>query len=244
MRIPRIFSPQRLTEGTTVRLGQREITHLGRVLRLKAGDAVVLFDGSGRDFEARITIADHRDMTIETGVARAAATESPLDVSLIQGMCRSHRMDTVMQKATELGVHRIQPVATERSVVRLNHARLDRKVSHWRRVAISACEQCGRSVIPGIPAPLALPQALGAIEAATVRLMLDPEAARGLGQLDAAGASIALLSGPEGGFTAAERALAEAAGFQRIRLGPRILRTETAPLAALSILQYLLGDLG
>ncbi|MBT8442982.1 MAG: 16S rRNA (uracil(1498)-N(3))-methyltransferase, partial [Gammaproteobacteria bacterium] len=161
-----------------------------------------------------------------------------------QGICRGQRMDLLMQKTTELGVAAIRPITCERSVVRLDDARRRKRLDHWRQIAISACEQCGRVVIPEIAAPASLDVAIDAVPDDTTRLLLDPRAQRNLGETIDAASGIALLIGPEGGLTDAERSAASAAGFVPAGIGPRVLRTETAPLAALSILQYLAGDLG
>ncbi len=243
MKPPRIYSGQALHSGATVGLSQNESGHVSRTLRLKAGDAIVLFDGSGRDFDGIIQTASARAVTVSTGNERQAIEESPLSISLLQGLCRTHRMDAVIQKATELGVAGIQGVSTERCIVRIDPGRSEKKLEHWRRVAISAAEQCGRSVVPDIAGPVSLQGAIENHRRTPLRLILDPTCDKGFTELPASASAAALLIGPEGGFTDAELDLAQRGGFQRIRLGPRILRTETAPIAAVSILQFLLGDL-
>lgn len=238
----RIFSEQALRAGHTVRLHGPAAAHISRVLRLRTGDEVVVFDGSGRDFEGRISALGRESVSIDVGPGREVATESPADITLLQGICRGARMDTVLQKSTELGVRRIVPIATERSVVRLDEERRERREDHWQRIVTSACEQCGRSRVPEVAMAQPLAQALDA-DLGHTRLLLDPQASDGLGTLELRGQSIALLVGPEGGLTSAEQRHALERGFRAVRLGPRVLRTETAPLAALALLQFLAGDL-
>lgn len=240
----RIYSNEALAPESEVALTGGAASHVAKVLRLREGDAVVLFDGSGLEYGGRVASISRQHVTVAIGPGHDPGTESKLSVTLLQGMCRSQRMDFLIQKTTELGVAAIRPVSCERSVVRLDAARGRRKVEHWHQVAISACEQSGRVRIPEIDATVTLQEALdGLNDAAGVRLLLDPDADRNVGTALESAARVTLLIGPEGGLTAAECAAARAAGFQSARLGPRTLRTETAPLAALSILQYLAGDL-
>jgi 16S rRNA (uracil1498-N3)-methyltransferase len=214
-----------------------------RVLRLGAGDAITLFDGTGTDFPARIISAGRRGVTVDVAEGRPVHRESPLRIELLQGICRGTRMDTVLQKATELGVTVLRPVSTERTVVHLDEARTPARMNHWRGVVISACEQSGRSVLPRLDPPLELDVALASLPADALRLMLDPAGLPGVpAGLEGAG-TVVLLVGPEGGLSPGEVQRARDAGFRPWRLGPRILRTETAPLAALAILQHLAGDL-
>ena len=244
MPLRRIFSDEALREGRTVRLSGEAANHIAKVLRLKAGDTVVAFDGSGQDFVAEITGIRRDEVSILVGAGRETSAESPADITLLQGVCRGPRMDTVIQKATELGVRHIVPVLAGRSVVRLDAEQAARKHEHWRRVAISACEQCGRSRLPVVAAPRILADALTDADRWQVRVMLDPAGDGHIGTTAQAGSAMALLIGPEGGLTEAELRLATDCGFKATRLGPRILRTETAPLAALAVLQFLAGDLG
>lgn len=243
MTLRRIFSEQPLATGCTVSLGDAAAHHATRVLRLQVGDSLLVFDGSGRDFSAKIAAIRRGDVQIEVGSGIDITAESPADLTLMQGVCRGARMDTVIQKATELGVRRILPVFTARSVVRLDQAQHEARRQHWRQVAISACEQCGRSRIPDVAAPSAFASAVAEDTTTSVRLLLDPTADATLSALAPLQGAIALLVGPEGGLTPEERALAMHHGFRGVRLGPRILRTETAPLVALSVLQFLAGDL-
>lgn len=243
MPLRRIFSEEPLHAGTTLRLRGEAANHVARVLRLRAGDTLIVFDGSGRDFHGEITGCGHGEVHVRVGAGHEVTTESPADITLLQGVCRGQRMDTVIQKATELGVRRIVPVLTGRSVVRLDARQTDRRHQHWQRVAIGACEQCGRSRLPEVLAPQALAAGLQGTARCLTRLLLDPTGEAPTDAATARGGPIALLVGPEGGLNEAEQRLARDCGFRAVRLGPRILRTETAPLAALAILQYLVGDL-
>jgi len=241
---PRIFSHDPLAPNSQGELAGPAAAHIGKVLRLRAGDAIVLFDGSGLEYDARIRSITRHRVTVAVGAGHDPGTESALEVTLMQGICRSQRMDMLIQKATELGIASIHPVSCERSVVRLDDARAPRKMEHWRQVAISACEQSGRVRIPEIAAPATVAATMEAVADTTgARLLLDPLADENLGAALDSARRITLLIGPEGGLAEAERAAALATGFRPVRLGPRTLRTETAPLAALSILQYLAGDL-
>jgi len=213
------------------------------VLRLEAGDALTLFNGDGQDYPSRV--AGFGRGTVEVAVeGRAdARPESPLAVTLVQGIARGERMDLMVQKATELGVSAILPVTTSRSVVRLGGDTRERKLAHWRGIAVAACEQCGRARIPSIGVPVPLAESLGATTAGA-RLLLAPDASRSLVDAARGETSIEVLVGPEGGLEDGERAAALAAGYRACRLGPRVLRSETAAIAALAILQSVAGDLG
>lgn len=218
--------------------------YIGRVLRLRPDDTLTVFDGSGNEF--LVTIRSIRKDVVETTVIEALdrSPESPLSVTLMQGVSRGDRMDFAIQKATELGVTRIVPVLTDYSVVKLNTNRAEKKQAHWESVAASACEQCGRNVLPVIDAPTALVNVLADYHGAlSTQILLKPGANRTLKSLDIDGNDVTLLVGPEGGFSDLEYENAEIAGFLPIGFGPRILRTETAALAALAALQSLYGDL-
>lgn len=243
MPIPRIYSEAPLKPGAGLSLPPGSAAHVVRVLRLGAGDAITLFDGTGTDFPARIASAGRRGVTVDVAEGHPVRRESPLRIELMQGICRGARMDTVLQKATELGVAALRPVSTARTVVRLDEARTPARVSHWRGVVISACEQSGRSVVPRLDPPLELDVALASLPGDALRLMLDPAGPGGVPAGLGQAGSVVLLVGPEGGLAPGEIQLARDAGFRPLGLGPRILRTETAPLAALAILQYLAGDL-
>lgn len=244
MPCPRIYSPESLRPGTTRTLPAAATTHATRVLRLAAGDAITLFDGSGMEYAAEIRVAARSGLTVDIGAGTRVERESPLRITLLQGISRGPRMDTVVQKATELGVAVLQPVLAERSVVRLDADRSSGRVEHWRRIVISACEQCGRAVLPEVREPCTLSAAIASLPPGTTGLTLQPAAVRHLPAVPEGILSVALAIGPEGGFDPAEIATLDRAGFKGVSLGPRILRTETAPLAALAILQFARGDLG
>jgi 16S rRNA (uracil1498-N3)-methyltransferase len=241
---PRIFSELALGPGPGFALPPAAAAHVARVLRLAAGDPITLFDGSGTDYPARIVSAGRRGVTVDVAPGVAVATESPLAITLLQGIGRGTRMDLVLQKATELGVAAIRPLLTSRTVVRLDDQRTAQRLQHWQRILVSAAEQCGRSTLPVLHPPARLADALAAEASTPWRFFLDPEGPPGLPAGIAGAQAAAVLVGPEGGLSPDERAQAVAGGFRGLRLGPRILRTETAPLAAISILQYLAGDLG
>lgn len=243
MSLRRIYSERALRSGASVTLTGDAANHVLRVLRLRRGDALVVFDGSGTDYDAEIADLARDELTVRVGAGRTVAAESPLAITLLQGVCRGPRMDTVIQKATELGVARIQPVLAARSVVRVDEEKAGRKQEHWQRVAIAAAEQSGRSRIPLVAEPRTFEQIVPAEGDFAARYLLDPNGERlGVGVTPAS--PLALLIGPEGGLTDEERRLAVDFGYRAVRLGPRILRTETAPLAALAVLQFIAGDLG
>lgn len=241
MRTPRIYVEKDLRAGAEAVLDEDAAVHLARVLRLRAGDAVTLFNGDGRDHAGRLLVLAKREARVAVGHASDREPESSLAIHLAVGVSRGERMDFVIQKAVELGVAGILPLLTKRSVVRLDEERTDRRHAHWRGVLVAACEQSGRRRLPLLRPAVAwcswCPPAEGA------RLLLDPRAAETLPMLAPPEGSVTLLVGPEGGLTEAERTRAVTAGFTPVRLGPRILRTETAPLAALAAIQILWGDM-
>lgn len=242
MRNTRIFSNQALHSGAVFVLAPEPSRHIAKSLRMAVGDTLTLFDGNGGEYPATITELGKKAVTVTTGDHQAIERESPLQVHLGIAVSRGDRFDWVIQKATELGVTRISPLATDRTGVKLTGERADRKLAHWRQVAISACEQCGRNRVPEIDALQALEQWTGRCDA-QVKMVLHHRAAAADAQHSGV-QSAALLVGPEGGLSPEEIALAESQGFAALALGPRVLRTETAPLAALSILQARWGDLG
>ena len=248
MSSPRFFSPAALSVGITVELAADAARHAVRVLRLGVGDAVTLFDGRGGEYECRIESCgrSRNDRTVVDVLSkRNVERESPLDLVLVQALQTGEKMDLTVQKAVELGATRIVPVMTRRSVVRLEGERAAKRVAHWRAVAASACEQCGRNRVPEIEALTDLGEWLGRpASGGALRLMLDPVGAMGFDSLPrpASGQGIDLLIGAEGGLSEDERRCAVAAGFSAVRLGPRILRTETAGLATLAVIQCLWGD--
>lgn len=248
MRLTRVFVDATLQAGALLRLPEGPAQHLARVLRAKVGDALCVFNGQGGEYSAQIETLQRNAVTVRIGAHAAVERESPLETTLLQGIARGEKMDQILQKATELGVTSVIPVLTARSNVRLDPDSAARKQQHWQAVVIAACEQCGRNRVPNVQMPVDLAEAL-ASTANGLRLLLAPDdSARSLRNLltnPPAGApdSITLLVGPEGGFDSAEIARATQAGFVACRLGPRVLRTESAALAALAVLQALAGDL-
>ncbi|MGH8131954.1 MAG: 16S rRNA (uracil(1498)-N(3))-methyltransferase [Steroidobacteraceae bacterium] len=243
MRLTRVYVDAPLTPGTRVTLEGGAASHVTRVLRLRVGDALTLFNGSGGEHAASIDKAHGGAVTVAVGEQDAVECESPLGVTLAQGVSRGERMDFVVQKATELGASLIVPLLSERSVVRLTAQQADRKLNHWRAITIAACEQCGRNRLPDIAAPMPLADFLRGAAAGTVRLQLSPTAALALKDVPRPVTQVTVLVGPEGGLSDEEQEAALAAGFTPVRLGPRVLRTATAAIAALTLLQREFGDL-
>ena len=239
MRLSRFFIDAPLSLGNH-QLPEAQAHYIGRVLRLGAGAAVQLFDGSGMEYLGEISEAGKKQVSVDLHEQVAGMPESTLHIHLGQGLSRGERMDWAIQKATELGVNEITPIVSERCEVRLSDERADKRMSHWRQIAISACEQSGRSQLPTIHAPLVLDKWLQQ-SSADLRLVLHPQA-EALSS-HAKPNSLAFLIGPEGGLSDSEVASAQSAGFHAARFGPRVLRTETAPVAALTLAQYLWGDL-
>ncbi len=244
MRLTRVFVPGPLAPGAKVALPGTAGEHVVRVLRLTSGAKLILFDGTGGEYEAELGATTKRGVVAHIGVHLATERESPLEITLLQSLARGEKMDWVVQKATELGVARIVPVVTERSVVRLDGAQAEKRRAHWIGVAAAACEQCGRNRLPDIASPQSIAAALRALPAHAVALVFElTESARGVLLPAAPVTSAAILVGPEGGLTPAELAQATTAGFRVTSLGPRVLRTETAAIAAIALLQGLAGDL-
>jgi len=245
MRITRCPIDLPLHVGQTLSLPEEAANHLVRVMRLREGDGCVLFNGDGNDYSATVVAASKRDAQVRIDAVQAVALESPLRIVLLQGIARGEKMDLILQKATELGVAAIVPVDADRTEVKLDGARAQKRVAHWQNVVQSACGQSGRARIPTVAAPLPLAQAAAALPADTLRLTLDPLGGHRLSTLSSApAAGIVIAIGPEGGWSPRDRMQLDAAGFQGLQLGPRILRTETAGLAAIAALQTRLGDLG
>jgi 16S rRNA (uracil1498-N3)-methyltransferase len=244
MRIPRIHVAAPLPPGELLQLPEQAGEHLARVLRLEAGHPLILFNGDGHEVDARLATVTKRAVTAELLTRRECSRESPLRLTLAQSIARGEKMDWILQKATELGVARIVPVVTERTEVRLDEDRAGKRLAHWQQVVASACEQCGRTELPEIAAPQKLMHwcaSLGAT-ASPARFALLPEADVGLRDIGTLDQGALLLIGPEGGLSDHDVAVARNAGFRGLRLGPRILRTETAGLAALAALQAVAGD--
>ena len=243
MRIPRIFTNSPLAVGSQCQLDDNAANHVGRVLRMQAGQALQLFNGDGQDYRATITEAGKKHVQVEVQEAAENETESPLRVVLAQTLSKGDRMDYAVQKAVEMGVSEIVPLTTERCDVKLKGDREDKRLRHWQQVAISAAEQCGRARVPEIQPVMTVQQWLEHARACDLRLVLHHRTERSLNTLEKP-SSIALMIGPEGGLTAEEIALAEDNGFLPVALGPRVLRTETAPVAAIALCQWLWGDIG
>ena len=240
----RLFSPVPLSANTDVMLVGDQARYIGRVLRLKPGDGFTIFDGKGGEYPATVASISKTQVQINVAAIQEQNAESPLAIHLLHGVSRGERMDFVVQKATELGVHRITPVLTEFSVVKLDPNRAKKREQHWLNIAISACEQCGRNILPHISAPQPLRNWFGDNLVSTdSRVLLRPEAESALGSITAPAGDLTLLVGPEGGFSDAEYEQAGIAGFKAVGFGPRILRTETAAIAAIAVLQSLHGDL-
>jgi 16S rRNA (uracil1498-N3)-methyltransferase len=252
VRLTRVYVEAALTAGARVDLPPDTAAHLAKVLRARAGDELILFNGDGREFNGAIEAVRGSRVAASVGDGRPMDRESPLSITLVQCIPRGDRMDFIVQKATELGVARIVPVLSQRSVVRLDKSQAESKANHWRAVAVSACEQCGRNRLPSIEAAQPLLSYLGESAPGTpLRLVLEPESApHGSGTAQgpggAAGSEVVeaeIAIGPEGGFASDELEAFRVAGFSQVGLGPRILRTETAAIAALVWLQARFGDM-
>ena len=244
MRHPRLHVDRPLAAGARVTLPESAAHHVKQVLRLGAGDALTVFDGRGGEYHAALTRVSRAAVEIDVGAHVAADRESPLVVELGQGVCKGDRMDLVVQKATELGVRTICPVLCERTVVKLDAARAERRIAHWRAIAVHAAQQSGRTRVPEVAGVEGLDTWL-ARPGAGVRIVLSPRADASLSDLapPPPGEPVHLLVGPEGGLSPREVERARSAWFAGLRLGPRVLRTETAALIALGVLQAHWGDL-
>jgi len=243
MRLARFFVDSPLATGARLALPERAAHHATRVLRLRTGDALTLFDGRGGEYDATIADLGRDAVSVEVGAWRDLERESPLAITLAQGISSAERMDLTVQKAVELGVAAIQPLVTDKSVVRLDAQRADSRLAHWRRIMISACEQCGRNRLPEVRAPMSVADLCEKTRDAPAKWLLAPEgqtrlreAARGLGK------DLVMAAGPEAGFSDAELRALLAAAYAPVQLGPRILRTETAALAAIAALNAIAGD--
>lgn len=243
MRIPRIYLDEPLQAGHTVVLPEQAGEHVTRVLRLERGHPLILFNGGGREYDATLASLARRAVTAEITAVREADRESGLRITLAQGIARGEKMDWILQKATELGATRIVPLVTERTEVKLDEERAERRLAHWISVVAGACEQCGRTRLPEVVLPQRLDRWLGSVTSGPeLRLALLPEGTASVRDLSLSEAGALLVVGPEGGLSEHDTRLLEHAGFSALRLGPRILRTETAGIAALAALQALHGD--
>ena len=247
MRLSRVYVDGVLHAGELIELPAAAGVHVAKVLRARSGEELVVFAGDGREFTASIEGVHGSRVTVALGEARAVDRESPLALTLLQCLARADRMDLIVQKATELGVARLVPLQSRRSVMRLDAAQAESKAAHWRAIAASACEQCGRNRLPAIEVPRRLADYLAQPPAGGPRLLLDPDVgASGSAPAILAEAALAeatLAVGPEGGFEAEELEAFRLAKFTGLKLGPRVLRTETAAIAALAWLQSSYGDL-
>jgi 16S rRNA (uracil1498-N3)-methyltransferase len=243
MRISRLFIPGHCTAHTDRLLDDDSAHYLRTVLRLKKGAELTVFNDTDQEFAATVSEAHRDGVCLKIGPARHRSVESPLTVRLAVGISRGERMDWVIQKAVELGAARISPLFMEHCVVRLDETRRGNRTAHWQKIIQAACEQSGRNRLPQLDSPLTLTDFLHHHRPDN-GLYLDPEADTGLSTLPPPQGSLVLLSGPEGGFSPHERQAARAAGYLPVRLGPRILRTETAVVTALAAVQCLWGDLG
>ncbi len=244
MRLTRVYVDRQLTPGGIVELPPATATHLAKVLRARSGDQLILFSGDGREYKGVVETVRGMRVTAAVGFGSEVGRESPLAVTLVQCVPRGDRMDFIVQKATELGVTRIVPVLSQRSVVRLDGAQAESKAVHWRAVALNACEQCGRNRLPSVDAPLPLLDYLGGSTSSSTapRLVLEPEPDSRGGALEI-DTAVEIAIGPEGGFDPEELDAFRIAGFKRLGLGPRIMRTETAAIAAVTWLQTRFGDM-
>jgi 16S rRNA (uracil1498-N3)-methyltransferase len=232
-----------LSSGQIIDLDAQAMAHLTKVLRLRVGDALVVFNGDRGEYEAVVSSIERRSVSIQLGEALDRNVESPLELVLVQGVSRGERMDYTIQKAVELGVNQIVPVNTERTVVNLKGDRQIRRQQHWQAVVNGACEQSGRNMVPEVKPIMPLQQWLDA-PASGLKLVLHHRAETSLADLPRPAEPVIVLIGPEGGLAPSELSAAQSAGYHPLRLGPRVLRTETAAVAALSVLQWLWGDFG
>ena len=240
MRNPRIYAPVQLQEYQPVDLPESAANHVGRVLRMKPSDPLILFNGEGGCWQARVSQVTKKQVQIVPLEFMPVDKESPLKISLGQTLSRGERMDYAIQKAVEAGVTEITPLFTERCEVKLNPERAEKRLRHWQQIIISACEQCGRNIVPVIHNPVSINEWLQS-RTTQLNFVLHHRTKQALTGYDVP-ESVSLLIGPEGGLTAEEISLAEKHGFNPLALGPRVLRTETAPVAAISLMQYLWGD--
>lgn len=244
MPLHRLFVDERIICGASLWLDGAAARYLGRALRLRPGSKLIVFDGAGSACAATVAEFRQQRVLLDIGEAIGRDPESPLAIRLLQCLSRGDRFDLVVQKSTELGVRRISPLLSEFSVVRLDPDRAQKKVAHWTRIAQSACEQCGRNTLPAIDLPVQFGHALDdTLSNDATRLLLQPQGVQPLSAVAAAAGEVDLLIGPEGGLSERESDLATGAGFEPVSMGPRILRTETAALAAVALVQSRFGDL-
>lgn len=239
--MPRFYVAAELHPAQTLALPDNVVRHLN-VLRVRADEEIELFNGNGKAYPARLTALEKRRAEAEIVAEKPSANESPLRITLIQAVSSGERMDFTLQKSVELGVAEIRPVMSERCVVRLGGERADKRVARWQEIVISACEQSGRNTVPQVLPIVSYPECLANLPAADAQLLMSLNRAQSLKNVAAAPKALTFMVGPEGGWTAAEEKQAFDAGFQSVTLGPRVLRTETASLAAIAAMQTLWGD--
>jgi len=243
MRIPRFYFPDPLALGARVSLPRDAAHHAARVLRMSEGDVVTLFNGDGHVYSTKIVRVEKQAVHVLIEQRTVASRESPLAMTLLQGISSGERMDFTLQKSVELGIAVIQPIQAERSVVKLSGERKEKRLRHWQNIVIAACEQCGRNVVPEVQPVVGLMEWLGAqASGGAVRIHLSPDAELGLRDMEKPTGPVVLAVGPEGGFGEQEQTALRQCGFVGVRLGPRVLRTETAALAALAAMQSCWGD--
>ncbi len=243
MRIPRIYHPEPLIVGSEIALCDEAANHVGRVLRMNPGQMLELFDGTNLTFAAKIEHADKKSVRVSLTQSREESRESPLHLHLGQVMSRGEKMEFTIQKAVELGVNTITPLFSERCGVKLDEQRLAKKIQQWQKIVIAACEQCGRNSLPQVREAMSL-EAWSREEDKSLKLNLHPRASQSINTLPEPVSRVRLLIGPEGGLSADEIAMTARYGFTDILLGPRVLRTETTALTAITALQVRFGDLG
>ncbi|MFL6600583.1 MAG: 16S rRNA (uracil(1498)-N(3))-methyltransferase [Steroidobacteraceae bacterium] len=243
MRLTRVYVDVELQTGRRLTVEGTAGNHIARVLRLRVGDTLTLFNGRGGEYAGSIEEIRRDTVVVSVLERRDVDRESPCQLSLAQGVSRGERMDWVVQKATELGVWQIAPIFTERSVVQLDAKQAVRKLQHWRSIAVAACEQSGRNRVPHITEPVRLYELLEQRTSSGTALLLSPGAPLRIADIASATADITVLIGPEGGLADVEQEAAIKTGFAPVRLGPRVLRTETAAVCALTLLQQKFGDL-
>lgn len=239
--MPRFYLPENLSVGQTVSLPDGIIRHLN-VLRVRTGTEITLFDGKGKAHAAQLTVLEKRRAEAEILHEDTTDNESPLNITLIQSISSGDRMDFTLQKSVELGITAIQPVISERCIVRLDGERADKRLTRWQEIVISACEQSGRNTVPPVLPIIGYREALDKMPSESTKLIMSINRARKLADIRHPSGAIVFMVGPEGGWTEQEEQQAFEAGFQAVTLGKRILRTETAPLAALAAMQTLWGD--
>ena len=244
MRQNRVFRQGQVQPGQLLELSKDEAHHLVNVLRMKAGQEFTLFNGEGPEFSCRIISAGKRGLSAEVLSMNEPERESPLSITLIQGVARTQHMDLALQKATELGVTSIQPLLTERCAIKQGRQQLEKKQAHWHGVITSACEQSGRTRLPELLPAITLDEYLASVDSAELKITLSPTARQSFQDLQVeASRPVQLLIGPEGGLSDAEISRTLEKGFSAVSMGPRILRTETAAMAAITLIQGLWGDL-